>query len=259
MSIGSLDDVSFGAADRGSSAPSFLLRSSVHRREVESLQFETTRRPIVGSGALLLGGSVAGLILVAALGAYLVVVDGPPKLSAAPTHSELAAARETHETAVPMSTSVKADSGEGRMEAPSQTSVSESAAQGDPDAPRMVRTERFEGDPSAWVGVRKFSPLPAEEVPVLEEAPTVQPPTTAPAVPDSRSGVGPLRNERARAQEPRRHHRGRTHIRVQPAQMRTDEGAPSDVGGTQMTGADLRRDGSNNPVVSALSSVFGPR
>src|SRR3974390_1623814 len=129
--IGSLDDVSFGAADRGSSAPSFLLRSSVHRREVESLQFETTRRPIVGSGALLLGGSVAGLILVAALGAYLVVVDGPPKVSTAPNHSELPAARVTHETAVPVSTSVKADS--GRTEAPSQTSVSESAAQGDPD------------------------------------------------------------------------------------------------------------------------------
>ena len=257
MSIGSLDDVSFGGADRGSSAPSFLLRSSVHRHKVESLQFETTRRPVVGSGALLLG-SVAGLILVAALGAYQ-VVDGPPKLSTAPNHSELLAARVIHETAVPVSTSVKADSGEGRTEAPSQTSVSESAAQGDPDAPRMVRTERFEGDPSVWVGVRKFSPLPPEEVPVLEVAPTVQSPMTTPAVPDPPSGVGPLRNERARAQQPRRHHRGRTHIHVQPARMRADEGAPSDVGGTQMTAADLRRDGSNNPVVSALSSVLGPK
>jgi hypothetical protein len=47
------------------------------------------------------------------------------------------------------------------------------------------------------------------------------------------------------------------HSRRAPARVTDD--TPTDVGGTTMTAAQLRRDGSANPVVNAFAGMFGPK
>jgi hypothetical protein len=199
MSVDGLGQVRSGGPAHGASAPNFLLRGPVHRHQTASVQFETSRRTIIGS--LLRGGMAAG-IFAAALGVYVLVNERPPKLGAGVSRGELSAKQQDAAIAAPAS--VKSDMTEARTEAPSQKSVNGSARQDDPDAPRMVRTERFDGDPSVWVNVRQFVPLPPDQVPVLDIVPPAQPPTAAPAALDSPKDIGASHGKPARAQRHRR-------------------------------------------------------
>ncbi len=244
---------SAGAAG-ATSVPSFLLRGPMHQHEIESLEFARIRWPIAGSSAVLLGGGVVAAILVVALGAYLVFANDPPRLSGDATHPEPPLASVQHEVESSAPAPMNSDVGEASTEAPVHEAIAAPVPEGDLHSPRVVRTERFDADPSVWTDVRKFTPLPTEEVPILDVAPAAQSPIAAPAVPD----VGRVRHEPARAH---RHppHRAHTHTRVRRSRTQADGGAPSDVGGTTMTAEQVRQDGSKNPVVSTFSTMFGPK
>ncbi len=237
------------------SAPSFLLRGRRHQHEVKS-QFETIRWPIVGSSALLLGGVMVAAVLGAALGAYLVFADDPPP-SADATHIEPPLASVQHNDPVAAPPSVKPGAEQALTESLLENSDIASPSEDDPHAPRVVRTERFQPDPSVWATVRKFLPLPPDQVPILD-LPPVQPPTAAPAAPDAPTGVGALHDEAARAHLHHRH-QVRTHTRMGRSRTQAGGGAPSDVGGTRMTAEQVRREGSKNPVVSTFSMILGPK
>jgi hypothetical protein len=45
---------------------------------------------------------------------------------------------------------------------------------------------------------------------------------------------------------------------LHPSSLDAGSEPHSDVGGTQMSRADLKRDGSKNPAVSAFSAILGP-
>jgi hypothetical protein len=224
---------SAGAAG-AASAPNFLLRGPRH---------QTIRWPIVGSSALLLGGVMVAAVMGAALGAYLVFADDPAP-SADATHIEPPLASVQHNPPVAAPPSVKSDAEQALTETLLEKSDISSPSEGDPHAPRVVRTEPFQPDPSVWTTVRKFLPLPPDQVPILD-LPPVQPPTAAPAVPDTPTGAGALHEESARA-HPHHRHRVRTHTRVGRSRTQAGGGAPSEVGGTRMTADQVRRDGSKN-------------
>ncbi len=245
-------------AQGAASVPSFLLRGPMHQHEIESLEFARMRWPIVGSSVVLLGGGVMAAILVVAFGAYLVFADDPPKLSTDAAHPELRLASVQNDAASAAQAPMNSDVGEAPTEAPVHEAIAAPGPEGDSHSPRMVRTERFEADPSVWADVRKFAPLPPDQVPILDVAPAAQSPIAAPAVPDSPSRVSTLHHEPARA-HPHARHRARTHMRVRRSRTQADGGAPSDIGGTTMTAEQLRRDGSKNPVVSTFSRMLGPK
>ena len=243
MSIVRLVHARSGGAEHAASAPTFLLRGLLNRHEAHR--------------AVLLGGGVAAAVFAAALGAYVVLAERSPKLSADATQRELSDARVQEEAASSAPDSVKSDVTKTRTEASSQKSVSGSAAIDDPDAPRLVRTERFDGDPSVLANVRQFVPLPPDQVPVLDIVPPAQPPTAAPAALDSPKGIRAPHGKPARAQRHRRP-RVRMHARVRGSRTLAEDDAPSDIGGTRMTALELQRDGSKNPLVSAFSAMLGP-
>ncbi len=243
-------------AQGAASVPSFLLRGPMHQHEIESL--EASRWPIAGSSAVLLGGGLLVAVFTAALGAYLAFADDPAKLSTDAAHPELRLASAQNDAASAAPTPMNSDVGEAPTEAPVHEAIAAPVPESDSHSTRMVRTERFEADPSVWADVRKFAPLPPDQVPILDVAPAAQSPIAAPAVPDSPSRVSTLHHEPARAHP---HHRHRAHTRTPARRSRTqaDVVAPSDVGGTRMTAEQLRLDGSKNPVVSTFSTMFGPK
>ncbi len=245
---------SAGAAG-AASVPSFLLRGPMHQHEIESL--EGSRWPIVGSSAVLLGGGLLVAVFTAALGAYLAFAD-PPKPSTDAAHPELPLASVQHDAAFAAQAPMNSDVGEAPTEAPVHEAIAAPVPEGDSHSPRMVRTERFEADPSVWADVRKFAPLPPDQVPILDVAPAAQSPIAASAVPDSPSRVSTSHREPARA-HPHHQHRAHTRTRAKRSRTQADGGAPSDVGGTTMTAEQLRRDGSKNPVVSTFSTMLGPK
>jgi hypothetical protein len=236
-------------------APSFLLRGPMHQHQIESL--EASRRPIVRSTAVLLGSGLVAAVLAAALAAYLVSIDDPSKLSTDGRHPELPLATVQHEAAPAASPSANPDEEQSLTETLLQKSDIASASEGEPSAPRVVRTEHFQPDPSVWANVRKFSPLPPDQVPILGGA-TVKSPTAAPAEPDAPRGVAAQHHNPERANSHQRH-RAHTHTRVRRSRTQAYGGAPSDVGGTTMTAEQVRLDGSKNPVVSTLSAMLGGR
>ncbi len=246
---------SAGAAGAAFALPSFLLRGPMHQHEIESL--EASRWPIVRSRAVLLGGGLVAAVLAAALAAYLVSADDPAKLSTEAAHPELPLTSVQHEPAPAAPPSVKPDEEQALTETLLQKSDVASRSEGDPQARRVVRTEHFQPDPSVWANVRKFLPLPPDQVPILDVA-AVKSPTAAPAVPDAPRGVGTLHDKPERAHSHQRH-RAHTHTRVRRSPTQADGGAPFDVGGTTMTAEQVRLDGSKNPVVSTFSAVLGPK
>jgi hypothetical protein len=253
MSVTSVSHLRSSGADRGPSAPTFLLRAPNRPPAVDSL-IETLRPPKVTSSALLLGGGLAAVVLAVGFGAYVVVADAP-KLSAPAAHVVSPAVRVPDEPASIARAAAIPDGAPPPIEAPAKKSVSAYPDQG-PDAPRLVQTQRVDADPSVWATVRRFSPLPADEVPVVD-APPAQLPSAARVMTQSPRATHKPHHKPARAQAHQRN-RARTHAHVHPAQMQA-AGAPPDVGGTQMTTAELNRDGSKDPLVSAFSAVLGPR
>jgi hypothetical protein len=243
----STDARSAGAAG-AAFAPSCLV-GPMHQSEIEPLV--TSRCSIVGSSAALLGIAVGAALIAAALGIYLVFAEDLKLLSADATHPELPLASVRHEAAS------AGPVAQAPMETLLQKSDIESPSEGELHAPRVVRTERFEADPSVWANVRKFSPLPAEEVPILDVAPMAQSPMAAPPVLDAPRADDVLHHEPPRAHS---HplHGADTHTRVKP-RTRADVSAPSDVGGTRMTAVEVRQDSSKNPVVSTFSAMLGPK
>ncbi len=208
------------------SAAQFLLRSGMDQRKVEPQQFGTIRSPIFGSRGLLLGGGATAAVFGAVLGAYLVFADDPSN-NADAMHLEPPLARAQHDTAPAAPQSMKPVSEQLPKETLLQESDIPSRSEGDLDAPRVVRTEPFQPDPSVWANVRKFVPLPPEQVPILDNAP-VQLPANAPAVPDARRVIG-THHEPARAHA--HAHQARAHPRVRRSRTRAVGGAPSDVAG----------------------------
>jgi hypothetical protein len=254
MSITALDHVGTTEDEQAISVPGFLLRGPIHRHEPGLVQFETTRPSVVG-GALLTGAGVTAAVLAAAIGAYLFLTHEPTKRSADAKHEELSARFAQHEPDTAEPTSKESDTVQSPAEAAKEQSVAASARGSGVDGPRLVRTERFGGDPSVWASVRKFSPLPPDQVPVLDLAPPEQPPTAAPAALPKPHGAP----HRKQARTPRhRHGGGPVHAQVRQSRTQGSGGPPEDVGGTRMTSAELRQDGSKNPVVNAISAVFGP-
>jgi hypothetical protein len=228
----------------------------MHQHEIESLEFEKMRWPIAGSSAVLLGGAVIAAVLVVALGTYLMFADDPPKLGDG-THLDPPLASVQHEVESAAPAPMNFDVGEAPTEASVHEAIAAPAPESDSHSPRVVRTERFESDPTVWASVRKFTPLPPDQVPILDFAP-VESPTAAPAVPDASSGVGALHHQSTRAPSHPRH-RAHTHTRVKRSRTQADGGAPLDVGGTRMTAEQLRQDGTKSLVVSTFSTMLGPR
>jgi hypothetical protein len=242
-------------AQGAASVPSFLLRGPMHQHEIESLEFEKIRWP--GASAVLLGGAVIAAVLVVALGTYLKFADDLSKLADG-THLEPPLVSVQNDAASAARAPMNSDVGEARTEAPVDEAIAAPVPEVDSHSPRVVRTERFEADPSVWADVRKFTALRPEEVPILDVAPAAQSPIASPAEPQSPSGVSTLHHEPARA-HPHQRHRAHMHTRARRSRTQADGGAPSDVGSTRMTAEQLRQDGSKNPVVSTFSTILGPR
>jgi hypothetical protein len=205
-------------------------------------------------GFLLRGGGVIAVALAAGFGTYVLVADHLPEGSADASHEELSAAHEPNSAAPG---SLKPDSAPTLTKAAKQETVAASPREDRLDSPRLVPTERFDGDPSVWANVRKFLPWPADQVPVLDIVPPAQPPTAAPAALDSPKAIGVPHGKPTRADR-HRHNSVRTHASARSSQTQANGGAPVDVGGTRMTAVELQRGGSKNPLVNAFSSIVGP-
>jgi hypothetical protein len=232
------------------SIPSFLLRGPV--RKSEPVQIETRFSMLRSS--LVLSGSIGGAIGALAFGGYLMIAEGKQEPSA--VHGIVAHAGVSEAPVVPKPE--PAPTFEAQAQASEQAPVvqTEAVPEGGPEAPHQVATTHFDADPSVWTDVRKFSPFPADAGPVVD-GPQLEP---APAVPHSEE-----RRQHARAEVKHTHARpagrraplAQEHSRRTPA--RGADETPSDIGGTTMTAAQLRRDGSANPVVNAFAGMFGPK
>ncbi len=211
MSITTLNRVRSAGDERAASAPGFLLRGPTHWYE-SVVQLETIRCPSVGPSALLRGGGTMAVALAAAFGAYVFVAKHLPKGSADANLEELSAASAVqHEPEPGSAASVEPDAIQTTTKAAKQESLAASPRETGLDTPRLVRTERFEGDPSVWANVRKFLPWPPDQVPVLDIVPPAQPPTAAPAALDSPKAIGVPHAKPTRAHR-HRHSGIRTHV-----------------------------------------------
>jgi hypothetical protein len=226
MSITTSGHVRSAGDERAASAPGFLLRGPLNRDEPELVQFEAIRRPSVGAGALLRGGCVTAVVLAAAFAAYALVADHLPKRGSDAKNEEFLRAQQEPESASPASV---------EWDRAKQETVGALPREAALDAPRLVRTERFDGDPSVWAGVRKFSPLPPEEVPVLDSPSPEQLPAAAPAVADSGKHTGARHLEPTHAK--RNRHGQRLTKDVRRRRMPPGSDSHSDGGGTQVSGA----------------------
>jgi hypothetical protein len=238
------------------SVPSFLLRGPM--REVEPVQIETARFSMLRS-SLVLAGGIGGAIGALAFGGYLMIAEGKREPSASKVHAAVAhpVVSEAPVLAMPDITAAgKAEAPASEQAPPTQVGT---VPEGGPEAPHRVTTTRFDADPSVWTDVRKFAPLPADAAPVLDN------PQPEPALAASRSEE---RRQHARAEVKHAHgrHAGRrarlgeaAQERPHHAPTRAADDTSSDVGGTTMTAAQLRRDGSANPVVNAFAGMFGPK
>jgi hypothetical protein len=239
------------------SIPSFLLRGPV--RESEAVRIET-RFSILRS-SLVLSGGIGGAISALAFGGYLMIAEGKQEPSASEVHAVVA-----HPVVSEAPVLAKPDPAPAvQAEAPATEQApavqAEAVPEGGPEAPHQVTTTHFDADPSVWTDVRKFSPLPADAVPVLD-SPQAE---SAPAVPRSeerghhaRAEVKPARAKHA-GRRGRLSEAAREASRGAPARAADDTPSESDVGGTVMTAAQLRRDRSANPVVNAFAGMFGPK
>jgi hypothetical protein len=212
-------------------------------------QAQRLRRSFSRPDALLIAGGVAGMIFGVASAAYLLVGEGLPQ--AGPVQRQALITHEDVTASVPASDIKPPD--QGRREVPSEAP----AANIDLHGPRSVPTESVAGDPSVWAGVREFVPLPPDEVPVLEEVPPIQ--ATPAPVPSSTISPAIPQRSHTRTKVSRGPHAKRAKRTVRRQRTLTGDNAQSDVGGKKMTGAELQREGTTNPLVSALSAVFGPK
>jgi len=234
------------------SIPSFLLRGPV--RESEPVQIETRFSTLRSS--LVLSAGIGGAIGALAFGGYLMIAEGKQEPSA--VHAIVARAAVSEAPVVPKPEPASAVEAQAQASEQAPVVQTEAVPEGGPEAPHQVATTHFDADPSVWTDVRKFSPVPADAAPVVD-GPQPEPP----AVPHSEE-----RRQHARAEVKHTHarHAGRRaplgkaaqeHSRRRPARAADD--TPSDIGGATMTAAQLRRDGSANPVVNAFAGMFGPK
>jgi len=234
------------------SIPSFLLRGPV--REVEPVQIET--RFSILRLTLVLGSGIGGAIGALAFGGYLMIAEGKQEPSA--VHAVVAHPVVSEAPVLADPEPAPAIEAEAPAAEQSPAVQAEPVPEGGPEAPHQVTTMHVDADPSVWTEAGKFSPLPADAAPVLDE-----PSPAAPAVPPSEERRQHARAELKHAHA--RHARRRAHLgeaaqdHSRRAPARAADDTPSDVGGTTMTAAQLRRDGSANPVVNAFAGMFGPK
>jgi hypothetical protein len=261
--------------------PSFLLRGPIS--EVELMQIGTARSPFLQWSVLLRGG-VAVAVAAFAFGAGLMIVEGKQGPGAGEVHTIAAhaAVSKGPVLAKPAVTHPIQAQVPTRTEAPAVRD--EAAPESGLEAPRQVTTAHIDADPSVGADVRKLSPWPADQTPALNSPPAEPTPAVAASASEGKSDERAHRSERtsqdrAGRSDERRHqtkaggkhqHRShadrRRHLAEAPhshsrrARARSGDGTPSDVGGTQMTAEQLRRDGgSANPLVNAFAGTFGPK
>jgi hypothetical protein len=247
----SITTVGHAADEHATSVPSFLSRGPMHKDHARLATLGALDWPSVSALLLLLVGGVSAAGAAAALSAFVLAADQPPKRGVTP--AELPVASVQHEAGVAPAAEKNLDDARAPTDTPKQQMLDAKVQAGAHDT-RLVRTEIVHGDPTVWAGVHEFVPLSPDQVPIV--APGAQPPTAASAALDSPKRIGARHGLPAGA---KRHQKAQRYTRgVRHAQTPAGSEPPSDVGGTQMSRADLKRDGSKNPVVSAFSAILGP-